>query len=63
MGECLVFTRQKLTGVDRSKKLTEHEVPEVAAQGVLIRSNRKALDVSGRRSIPLLRNLSVTSYF
>jgi hypothetical protein len=45
------------------QKLNEHEVPEGAAPGVLIRSDRKALDFSGWRSITLLRNLSVTRYF
>jgi len=44
MGECLVLTNQK--SEVRRKKLTEHEVPEVAAPVVLIRSNRKALDFS-----------------
>jgi hypothetical protein len=49
MGECLVFLT-KLEG-ERSeagrKKLTEHEVTEVLLLGNLIRSDRKALDVSG----------------
>jgi len=53
MGECLVLTSQKSEA--GRKKLTEHEVPEGAAPGILIRSNRKALDFSGRRSITLPR--------
>jgi len=48
---------------ERRKKLTEHEVALVAAQGISYPQQPKPLDVSGRRSIPLPRNLSVTANF
>jgi len=32
---------------ERRKKLTEHEVAEVAAQGIVIRSNRSPLTFPG----------------
>jgi len=49
--------------VERRKKLTEHEVALVAAQGISYPRQPKPLDVSGWRSITLPRNLSVTANF
>jgi len=45
------------------KKLTEHEVTMGAAPEILPLQHPKSLDISGRRSITLLRNLSVTANF
>jgi len=47
----------------RGKKLTEHEVAEVAAPGIILRSNQSPLTFPHRRSITLHRNLSVTANF
>jgi len=49
--------------VERRKKLTEHEVAEVAAPGISYPQQPKPLDVSGWRSITLPSNLSVTANF
>ena len=54
MGECLVLTRQKLT---------KHKVPGGEAPKDLISIAGRPLTFPPRRSITLLRDLSVTAYF
>ena len=63
MGECLVFTRQNWTGRREKEKADQTR----SGGGCCSENNSpqqpKPLDVSGRRSITLPHNLSVTANF
>jgi len=63
MGECLVFTRQKWTARREKEKADRTRSGGGCCSGNNSLQRPKPLDVSGRRSIPLPGNLSVTANF
>ena len=63
MGECLVFTRQKWKGRREREKADRTRSGGGCCSWNNYPQQPKPLDVSGRRSITLHRNLSVTPNF